>query len=232
MKNNAKTPIANETSVIILAAGHGTRMKPLTNNTPKPLLKIGACSLIEHHINNLAASGFKHIVINTAYLGHKIQNQLGNGERYGVKITYSDESDTGALETAGGIKKSLSLIKSDVFLVINADIYTDFNFASLLETNLTKQGCIVLVPNPQHNPSGDFGVNQEGMLDMKSTSTMTFSGISLYRKEMFKLIPEGKLALGPILKQLANKGKLDILPYSGNWTDVGTPERLAQLNER
>jgi len=185
MKNNAKTPIANETSVIILAAGHGTRMKPLTNNTPKPLLKIGACSLIEHHINNLAASGFK-----------------------------------------------LSLIKSDVFLVINADIYTDFNFASLLEANLTKQGCIVLVPNPQHNPSGDFGVNQEGMLDMKSTSTMTFSGISLYRKEMFKLIPEGKLALGPILKQLANKGKLDILPYSGNWTDVGTPERLAQLNER
>ena len=227
---NSRPYSAAEVSVIILAAGHGTRMKPLTDDTPKPLLKVGNHSLIEHHLIKLKSSGFQNIIINTAYLGHKIQAHLGNGKDYGLKISYSDESETGALETAGGIKKSLNLINREVFLVINAVVYTDFNFSSLLELNTPKQGRLVLVPNPPHNSSGDFGVNCDLALDMTSSTTMTFSGISLYRKDMFDLIPEGKLALGPILKTLANQNQLDALIYDGNWTDVGTPERLAKLN--
>jgi MurNAc alpha-1-phosphate uridylyltransferase len=216
------------TSVLILAAGHGTRMRPLTDNMPKPLLKVGQYSLIEQHIYRLSALGFKQIVINTAYLGHKIQQQLGNGEGYGVEISYSDESATGALETAGGIKKSLPLINSDPFLVINADIYSDFDFSSIIEIAPSKLGCLVLVPNPTHNIDGDFTLNSE--LEADHSSTMTFSGIALYRKQIFNLLPEGKLALGPILKQMIADNTLVALPYHGSWTDVGTPERWAELN--
>lgn len=226
-----KSPLEpSKISVILLAAGHGSRMRPLTNSIPKPLLKVGEHALIEHHLNRLSSLGFKHIVINTAYLGHKIQQHLGRGERYSVDITYSDESQTGALETAGGIKKSLPLLKSDPFLVINADIFTDFNFTSLLEIDANKLGRLVLVPNPEHNQSGDFGVDSDGQFDMKSGLAMTFSGIALYRKHMFTNLPEGKLALGPIFKQLIKQERLSALAYHGAWTDVGTPERLAQLN--
>lgn len=220
----------SKTSVMLLAAGHGKRMRPLTDTTPKPLLKVGRHSLIEHHINSLSRLGFKHIVINTAYLGHKIQARLGNGQRYGVAIEYSDESETGALETAGGIKKSLTLIKSDPFIAINADIYTEFDFAALLASGLTMSACLVLVPNPEHNQSGDFGVSSSGRFDPQSNTRMTFSGIALYRKKIFSNLPEGKLALGPILKQMIKQEMLAALPYYGAWTDVGTPERLAELN--
>jgi MurNAc alpha-1-phosphate uridylyltransferase len=222
-----------KTSVIILAAGHGTRMRPLTDKIPKPLLKVGEHSLIEHHIHKLSAQGFKHIVINTAYLGDKIQQQLGNGERYGIEIRYSDESSTGALETAGGIKKSLPLIDSDPFLVVNADIYSDFDFSSMLEIEAAKLGCLVLIPNPDHNPDGDFIVNDANTNrrhTADSNATMTFSGIALYRKKIFSALPQGKLALGPILKQMISDDRLVALPYYGGWTDVGTPERLKQLN--
>lgn len=223
----------SKTSVILLAAGHGTRMRPLTDKLPKPLLKVGNHSLIEHHIHKLSALGFTQIVINTAYLGDLIQQQLGNGERYGLAIRYSDESNTGALETAGGIKNSLSLIDSDPFLVINADIYSDFNFSCLYEIKSDALGCLVLVPNPPHNPAGDFIINDADnncQSDPESQPTMTFSGIALYRKKMFSELPHGKLALGPILKQMIGNDKLVALPYHGHWVDVGTPERLNELN--
>ncbi|MBL4674300.1 MAG: nucleotidyltransferase family protein [Arenicella sp.] len=223
----------SKTSVVLLAAGHGTRMRPLTDKLPKPLLKVGDHSLIEHHINRLSALGFKQIVINTAYLGEKIQQQLGNGERYGVDIHYSDESSTGALETAGGIKKSLPLIDSDPFLVVNADIYSDFDFSSLFKIEPDALGCLVLVPNPPHNLAGDFIINNPGMKHQGgsvSNSTMTFSGIALYRKIMFSVLPQGKLALGPILKRIIGNDKLVAMPYYGRWVDVGTPERLSELN--
>ena len=228
----------SKTSVILLAAGHGTRMRPLTDKLPKPLLKVGDRSLIEHHIDKLSALGFKQIVINTAYLGEKIQQQLGNGERYGLTIRYSDESNTGALETAGGIKNSLPLIDSDPFLVVNADIYSDFDFSSLFEIKSDSLGCIVLVPNPPHNPTGDFIINGQSIKDQsinhqgepEGNSTMTFSGIALYRKAMFSALPQGKLALGPILKRMIGSDKLVALPYYGRWVDVGTPERLSELN--
>jgi MurNAc alpha-1-phosphate uridylyltransferase len=218
------------TSVMLLAAGHGSRMRPLTDTTPKPLLKIGEHALIEHHIIKLNLLGFKHLVINTAYLGHQIQQALGNGERYGVEIKYSDESSTGALETAGGIKKSLTLIDSDPFLVINADIYTEFDFSSLLEPPLASAGRLVMVPNPQHNISGDFGIDTDGRFDPESKETMTYSGIALYRKQMFAELPEGKIALGPIIKQRIQQEQLEAWPFHGRWTDVGTPQRLAHLN--
>ena len=223
----------SKTSVILLAAGHGTRMRPLTDKLPKPLLKVGDHSLIEHHIHKLSELGFKQIVINTAYLGDMIQQQLGNGERYGLTIHYSDESNTGALETAGGIKNSLPLIDSDPFLVVNADVYSDFDFSSLFEIKSDTLGCLVLVPNPPHNTAGDFIINDQDIKQQdkpESNRTMTFSGIALYRKKMFSVLPQGKLALGPILKQMIGDDKLVAMPHYGRWVDVGTPERLSELN--
>ncbi len=215
---------------MLLAAGHGKRMRPLTDNLPKPLLKVGDYALIEHHIKKLAKSGFRHIVINTAYLGEQIQLHLGNGQHYGLNIDYSDESETGALETAGGIKKSLTLLRNEYFIAINADIYTDFDFTRLLEIQLSRLGCLVMVSNPEHNQSGDFKINKDGQFDPEAKSTMTYSGIALYRKKMFSKLPEGRLALGPIFKQMIDQNQLSALIYHGAWTDVGTPERLAELN--
>lgn len=221
------------TSVILLAAGHGTRMRPLTSNTPKPLLRVGDHALIEHHLYRLAEQGFQHIVINTAYLGTHIHRALGDGQRYGLEIQYSDESDTGALETAGGIKKSLDLLRSESFIAINADIYTDFDFASLVSLEAQELGYLVVVNNPEHNPNGDFGIDHNGKFVSEPSSaekSMTFSGIAYYQKELFRQLPEGKIALGPILKTLIKQRQLAALPFLGSWTDVGTPERLAQLN--
>lgn len=209
-------------------------MRPLTNNTPKPLLKIGEHALIEHHLYRLAEQGFKHIVINTAYLGTQIHRALGDGQRYGLEIQYSDESDTGALETAGGIKKSLKLLRGESFISINADIYTDFDFASLVNLETQNLGYLVLVENPEHNPMGDFGLDKKGSFadDLSSTEKrMTYSGIANYQKELFRQLPEGKLALGPILKTLIQQKRLSALLFKGSWTDVGTPGRLAQLNK-
>lgn len=214
---------AQDTTVVLLAAGHGTRMQPLTNNTPKPLLKVGQYSLIEHHLLALTNLGFKNIVINTAYLGHKIQSHLGNGEQFNLHINYSDESDTGALETAGGLKKALPLIKSNSFLSINADVWTDFDFTKMLAP-LNKKGRIALVPNPTHNPKGDF------ILD-GSQNSLTYSGIAFYRKELFSEMPDGKQALGPILKKMITQDQLETIELKAQWTDVGTPERLADLNK-
>ena len=217
------TQTPENTTVVLLAAGHGKRMRPLTDHTPKPLLKVGDATLIEHHLIRLADLGFKNVVINTAYLGQKIQAHLGSGKQFGLQIAYSDESDTGALETAGGLKKALPLIKSDEFLSINADVWTDFNFTQMLAP-LSKNGRIALVPNPSHNPDGDFLL--EG-----SKQSLTYSGIALYRKQLFAEIPEGKQALGPILKKMVADDELETIALNAQWTDVGTPERLQELNQ-
>lgn len=217
------TQTPENTTVVLLAAGHGKRMRPLTNHTPKPLLKVGNATLIEHHLIKLADLGFKNMVINTAYLGHKIQAHLGSGEQFGMRIAYSDESDTGALETAGGLKKALPLIQSDEFLSINADVWTDFNFTQMLAP-LSKNGRIALVPNPPHNPDGDFLL--EG-----SNQSLTYSGIALYRKKLFAEVPEGKQALGPILKKMVADNELETIALNAQWTDVGTPERLQKLKQ-
>lgn len=227
---------AKNTSVVLLAAGHGTRMMPLTADTPKPLLKIGDSSLIEHHIIRLERLGFRHIVINIAYLGTKIKQQLGDGKNYGLTIEYSDESETGALETAGGLKQALSLIKSDPFLVVNADIWTDFDFTTLLKTTNSSQntdGCLVMVPNPSHNIEGDFAIDLNGTLSTDSAlEKMTFSGIALYRQAMYKNLSNGKHALGPLFKKLIGKKRLNGISYEGAWYDIGTPERLIEINKQ
>jgi len=225
-----------DTTVVILSAGHGTRMLPLTEHTPKPLLKVGDLSLIEHHLVRLKEHNFFHIVVNTAYLGEQIRKQLGDGSSYGLKISYSDEADTGALETAGGLKAALGLINSDPFLVINADIWTDYSFTPLLEQALDTEARLVMVKNPEHNLDGDFGLSSSnkkgfGLLNTTSKNRYTFSGIGLYKKCIFEQIDKGKQALGPLLKHLITQEKVQAQVYNGQWKDIGTPERLEQIRQ-
>ena len=227
---------APDIDVVLLAAGQGKRMRPLTENTPKPLLKVGQYSLVEHHLFRLAKQGFKNIVINLDYLGHKIQQQLGNGNNYDLNIHYSDESVTGALETAGGLKKALPLINSDPFLVVNADIWTDYPFNRFLMPLKNSAARLLMVNNPEHNASGDFSFQKDNSLLTKAASTSlktyTYSGIGLYKKSVFTNLPEGKLALGPVLYQLISTQQLEGELYQGQWSDIGTPERLAKINQQ
>lgn len=225
---------AANTTVMLLAAGEGRRMLPLTRSTPKPLLKVGQYSLIEHHLRRLHLLGFRHVVINIAYLAQKIQHQLGDGSQFNLKIDYSDESHTGALETAGGIVNALPTLESDPFLVVNADIWTDFDFSSLLQP-MSGKGRLVLVPNPDHHPEGDFCVADNGALHLKnhaSSNSYTFSGIALYRKSIFAGLGNGKRPLAPILRAHIQNNELDAVIHRGLWTDVGTPERLNEINRR
>jgi len=236
----------NETTVFILAAGRGQRMMPLTANTPKPLLKIGELSLIEHLITRLANKGFKEFVINIAYLGDHIKRVVGDGNRWGINITFSDEQAQGALETAGGIQYALPLIKSNFFLCVNADIWTDFDFNKLLIgiTQLPNTsnfcGAIVMVENPKHNPDGDFclitkrenlftTVQHKNMPDAALIS-YTFSGIGLYSKTAFATVTPGKNALAPLFRQWIDNNSLFGMVYDGQWSDIGTPERLSEIN--
>ena len=225
-----------KTSVLLLAAGRGQRMLELTENTPKPLLKIGDRSLIEHHLVSLAARGFRDIVINLAYRGEQIEKALGDGSAYGVSIQYSHESG-GALETAGGIRHALTLLNSDPFLVVNADIYTDFlssdQLVQLLRP-LDKSARILMIDNPSHNKTGDFTINKQGLAQKKSHETsnnLTFSGIAIYHKSLFLRLKSGKRALAPVFHSMIDAEELEADYYAGSWTDVGTPERLTQLNK-
>jgi len=211
-------------TAMILAAGLGTRMRPLTNNTPKPLLEVGGKPLILWHIESLKASGITDIVINVAYLGHKIIDYLGDGSEYGVKIHFSDEQEEGALETAGGIVKALPLL-SDTFLVVNGDVWTDFSYNNdfCLEDNLLAH--LVLVDNPAHNPTGDFFLTG-------SSDKYTFSGIGYYSKKMFSELIYGKQALAPLLFEAIDTQKLTTEYYRGAWHDIGTPARLELLERQ
>ncbi len=218
-------------TVVLLAAGYGKRMRPLTEHTPKPLLKIGKHSLIEHHLIRLAKQGFKEIVINIAHLAEQFEPALGDGSNYGVNITYSDESKCGALETAGGLANAIPLINSDPFITVNADIWTDFDFRQLLEQP-PQYAKLVMVSNPEHNPTGDFAMNPDEKLQEKSDGTstaLTYSGIAIYQKSVFKELPISKQALAPIFRQLIRKKHLDGLKLTGIWHDVGTPARLEEI---
>ncbi|GHA16043.1 mannose-1-phosphate guanylyltransferase [Arenicella chitinivorans] len=228
----SKTRQVNQTTVLILAAGRGARMRELTQHTPKPLIKLGQHSLIEHHLMRLAALGFKDIVINIAYLAEQISAALGDGSRYGLRIRYSDESSTGALETAGGIANALPLLKSDHFIVINSDIYTDFDYRQLLDVT-DHHAHLVLVPNPAHNPLGDFGLTQQGIVVRKKSPepTYTFSGIARYAKLLFSDVPVKKQPLSPVFDTLIQQGTLHGCLYNGLWQDVGTPERLKEIEQ-
>lgn len=213
---------------MILAAGRGERMRPLTDRTPKPLLPVAGKAIIEHTINQLISAGFHDIIINHAHLGQQIEDRLGDGQQYGARIQYSPEGEQ-ALETAGGIVNALSLLGDEVFLVVNGDIVTDFPFAELI--NLTVDlAHLVLVNNPEHHLQGDFGLDNTGKVIENCTEKLTFSGIGLYRPELFSNIPAGSSKLGPLLRKAIANQRVTGQHFAGFWMDIGTPERLQELD--
>lgn len=221
------------TAAMILAAGRGERMRPLTDHTPKPLLEAGGRALIFRHLEKLAAAGFAQVVVNHAHLGAQIESAAGDGSRWGLRIRYSPE--TQALETAGGIRQALPLIASPAFAVVNGDVFSDYDYALLAAANLSRTGMqahLVLVDNPPHNPRGDFGLRAGKVLDSGSPM-LTFSGMGVYRSELFEpLVPGVKQALAPLLRGQIAQGRVSGEHFPGWWTDVGTPERLAELDAR
>ncbi len=215
---------------MLLAAGRGERMRPLTDTSPKPLLRItDDTSLIEFHIKKLKLLGLTDIIINIAWLGEQVIEQLGDGSDYGVKIEYSNEGDS-ALETAGGIINALVLLGSEPFIVINSDIVTDYDFTQL-QLQDHKLAQLVLVPNPAFHPEGDFYMENNTVHPSAGTK-FTFSGIGMYHPDFFTGLPLGVLALGPILRTAINDAKLDAEIHFGDWFDVGTPERLTEIQIR
>jgi len=212
---------------MLLAAGRGQRMGKLTATKPKPLLEVAGIALIEHQLQHLATAGFRRIVINTHYLAEQIHQRLGRGQRYGLEIEYSDEQDT-LLDTGGGIVRALPLL-SDPFVVVNADIWTDFPYAqlSIADTVLAN---LILVPNPSHNPTGDF-LCHEGRVSppVNNGQSLTFSGIGCYRKALFHGTTRTTFPLAPLLVRRARLNQVAGQLFQGQWYDVGTPERLLQL---
>lgn len=219
--------------VMILAAGRGERMRPLTDAAPKPLLPLAGKPLIVWHLERLAAIGLRDVVINHAWLGEKIEALLGDGARYGVRIRYSAEGN--ALGTAGGIARALPLLDAGPFLVINGDVYTDIDFATLAAraSGIGPDAALahlVLVPNPDHHPQGDFALDA-GRVVSDGPHRLTFSGVGLYAPQLFAGVPFGARAqLAPLLHRAMGEGRVTGEHFTGCWTDVGTPERLAQLD--
>ena len=213
---------------MILAAGRGERMRPLTDVLPKPLLEVQGKALIVWHLEKLRDAGFKEIVINIAHLGYKIPEYLGDGSDYGLKISYSDEQDTGALESAGGIKKALHLLGDETFLVVNGDVYCDYEFKAHFDLK-DKLAHLILVNNPAHNPNGDFGLNDTLVLN-SANEMYTFSGIGYYNPKLFKNTETGKSALTPLLRVEIQKSNISGEVYDGIWHDIGTPQRLEDIN--
>ena len=217
---------------MILAAGLGKRMQPLTADLPKPLQKVGDKPLIEHQIERLVAGGVTGIVINHFYLGSMIEELLGNGSKYGTSISYSKEPIR--LETAGGIIKALSKLEDDCFLVVNADIWTDFNFASLEPVDgIDRMAHLVLVENADHNPHGDFYIDDQGRVHEDHSARdqrLTFSGISVMHKNLFRDYPIQPRSTVPLLQEAMLEDQVSGAVYEGLWMDIGTPERLKEIN--
>lgn len=217
---------------MLLAAGRGERMRPLTDRTPKPLLPVGGKPLIVWHIENMAKAGIADLVINHAHLGAQVEAELGDGGRFGVRIRYSAENP--ALETAGGIANALPLLGGEPFAVINSDIYCDYDFARLpeqaarlKETDDTVH--LVLVDNPAHHPEGDFGLDRGRVT--AGAPALTFSGIGIYRPGLFAAIPRATPApLAPLLRAQIALGKVSGEYHGGRWVDVGTRQRLEKLD--
>ena len=217
---------------MILAAGKGERMQPLTRHTPKPLLPAGGKALIQYHVEKLAAAACEEIIINHAWLGQQIEAFLGDGSQFGVKIRYSAEGEP--LETAGGIIRALPLLGSKPFLIVNGDIWTDYSFSSLLKRN-AMQGLahLVLVANPSHHPQGDYYLEVDSGLVRKDVpvgaEALTYSGMALIDPALFAGMSDGKMALAPVWESYMAKDKVSGECYHGEWFDIGTVERLQAL---
>jgi MurNAc alpha-1-phosphate uridylyltransferase len=212
---------------MLLAAGRGERMRPLTDTIPKPLLRIGGQTMIERHIHALARAGFTELVINHAHLGAQLVAALGDGQAYGVDIAWSAEP-AGALETGGGIFNALPLLGDGAFLVVNADVWTDFPFARL-PVEIDSLAHLVMVDNPTHHPGWDFSLST-GHLAQRGPAMLTFSGIGVYRPELFAGCSPGAFPLAPLLRRAMDAGQVSGEHYRGSWFDIGTPDRLEAVN--
>ena len=216
---------------MILAAGLGKRMQPLTANLPKPLLQVGGKSLIERQIERLKDAGVTELVINHFYLGQMIEEHLGDGSALGVKIIYSREPIQ--LETAGGIIKSLPKLQEESFIVVNADVWSDFDFSSLHPVDgVDRLAHLVLVRNAEHNPLGDFHIDDRGRVHEDPDAEggkLTFSGISVMHRNLFAGLPIQPMSVIPLLQQAMSEKKVSGEIHSGVWVDVGTPERLQEV---
>ncbi len=212
---------------MILAAGRGARMRPLTDHTPKPLLQVGGQALIEYHLKSLRVAGINEIVINIAWLGAQIRDSLGDGTRYGLRITYSDEGDH-ALETGGGIFKALPLLGREPFIVVSGDVWVEYPYAELA-ANLAPDDLahLVLVPNPIFHPRGDFGL-QQGRITDAQERPYTYANMGIYRHELFAGCEPGRFALAPLLYR--SIGRLGGELFTGRWHNLGNPEQLSLLN--
>lgn len=230
---------------MILAAGRGERMRPLTDEVPKPLLKVRGKSIIEYHIEALVKSGIDEIVINHAWLGSQIEATLGDGSHYNAQIQYSPEYETG-LETGGGIFNALPLLGDNAFIIVNGDIWTDYPFESLVNTDIKESHAhLVLINNPPHHPGGDFILDDSRLFsDEKSYNSscnqvkagnpmrLTYSGIGIYQPILFEDCKPGIFPLAPLLRRAMESGNISGEIYQGRWSDVGTPERLNELNSQ
>ena len=219
------------TKAMLLAAGEGRRMLPLTQDTPKPLLPVVTDTLIGHQLQRIHAAGLRQVVINVAYLGQQIIDRLGDGENYGLAIDYSKEPEP--LETAGGINRALPQLGQAPFVLVNGDVWCDFELAKLVDHALDDQslGHLVLVPNPSHNSSGDFALDGDAVVPSTGGQAYTYSGLALLRPELISHYPQRRERFG--LKEVFDwaiaQNRLTGEVHQGHWLDVGTPERLDQL---
>lgn len=212
---------------MILAAGRGERMRPLTDTTPKPLLLVAGKPIIQYTIEQLVSAGFTEIVINIAHLGEQIKQTFGSGKQFGASIVYSDEGETG-LETAGGIVNALTLLGEDTFMVVNGDIANDYDFSQLHNKEIDLAH-LVLIPNPDHHPEGDFHLSTSGLVSESGGSSLTFSGIGLYHPNLFSNMKPGTNKLGPLLRKVMPENRVTGEKFNGFWMDIGTPERLKEM---
>ena len=214
---------------MILAAGRGERLRPLTDKKPKSLVEVRAQSLLERHLVNVRAAGLETVVINLGWLGEQIVSRVGSGARYGLEVIYSPEGDN-ILETGGGIHKALPMLGNEPFLVVNADIYTDMPVPDV-KLERASLGHLVMVPTPHYLENGDFELC-DGLVRNSDTATLTFSGVAIYRPEFFEGCEAGRFSIVPMLREAADSGRLTGSFYGGLWADVGTPERLADANRQ
>jgi N-acetyl-alpha-D-muramate 1-phosphate uridylyltransferase len=221
---------------MILAAGRGERLRPLTDEIPKPLIPVGGKPLIVYHLEALASAGVKDVVINLAYQSKKIRDSIGSGEAFGVNIHYSMEPEEGGLETGGGIFKALPLLGSEPFIVVSGDVWTDYSFAKLFRP-LDGSAHLVLADNPWHHPQGDFCLSEQGLIEDISQSrelatesqiTLNFAGIGLYHPKLFENCEAGKFPLAPLLRQGMQQKMISGEYYSGRWVNIGTLKSLME----
>lgn len=212
---------------MVLAAGRGERLRPITASVPKALVEVQGRTLLEHRLLALASAGIETVVINLGWFGDKIIEKIGSGTAYGLNVIYSPEGDN-ILETGGGIQRALPMLGPDPFLVVNADIYSDMPLP-LEELPAECMGHLVLVPKPDYRPTGDFGL-LDGRVRNVSDPHLTFSGVAVYRPEFFDDCTAGRFSIVSMLRAAADAGTLSGSVYSGRWHDVGTPDRLAELN--